>query len=248
MALTPRQRLICAYKSVNGTNRNGRDDATATRRGELGNARARAASPREVVALESQRMSDSPARTATFLLQAWRGGDRAALDRLLPIVYDELASLAHHALRGERASHTLQTRALVHEVYVRLVDADIAWQDRAHFLAVAARTMRRVLVDHARARRRHKRGGDAVRLDIDDAIVPVAPPSIDLLDLSDALDRLAAFDARKSEIVELHYFGGLSYDETAEAVGLSAATIDRELRLAKAWLRHELGAGAGAGG
>ncbi|MDP1571231.1 MAG: ECF-type sigma factor [Vicinamibacterales bacterium] len=190
-------------------------------------------------------MSELPAHTATFLLRAWRGGDRAALDRLLPIVYDELSSLARHAMRAERAGHTLQTRALVHEVYVRLVDANVDWQDRAHFMAVASRTMRRVLVDHARARRRHKRGGDAVHLELDDVAVPIQPPSVDILALSDALDELAAFDARKSEIVELHYFGGLSYDETAEAVGLSAATVDRELRLAKAWLRDTLSGGAG---
>lgn len=190
-------------------------------------------------------MADPAARTATYLLRAWRGGDRAALDRLLPLVYDELAGLAHQALHRERVGHTLQTRALVHEVYVRLVDADVAWQDRAHFLAVAARTMRRVLVDHARARRRQKRGGGAVRVDLDAAALPVDPPEADILDLNDALERLAAFDARKSAIVELHYFGGLSYDETAEAVGVSAATVDRELRLAKAWLRHELTSGAG---
>jgi RNA polymerase sigma factor (TIGR02999 family) len=198
--------------------------------------------------LHDMSMSDPLVRTATILLQAWRGGDRAALDRLLPIVYDELSGLAGYALRSEQAGHTLQTRALVHEVYVRLVDADVDWRDRAHFMAVAARTMRRVLVDHARARRRHTRGGDPVRLELEDGPVPVHPSSVDILDLSEALDRPAAFDARKSEIVELHYFGGLSYDETAEAVGLSAATVDGELRLAKAWLRHSLGGGSEAPG
>ena len=180
-------------------------------------------------------------RTATVLLLAWRGGDRAALDQLLPVVYGELAGLAHRALRSERSDHTLQTRALVHEAYLRLVDADISFQDRAHFMAVAARTMRRILVDHARARRRDKRGGDAVRIDMDKVELPAPGQGLDILDLHEALERLATFDARKSAIVELHFFGGLSYDETAEAVGVSAATVDRELRLAKAWLRVELG-------
>jgi RNA polymerase sigma factor (TIGR02999 family) len=189
-------------------------------------------------------MTVPPDRTATLLLRAWRGGERDALDRLLPLVYDELASLARSALRSERAGHTLQTRGLVHEAYMRLVDADVPWQDKAHFLAVAARTMRRVLVDHARARRRQKRGGDAVRVDLDDVAVPVHGPSIDILALNDVLEKLAAFDERKSLIVELHFFGGMSYEETAEAVGVSPATVDRELRFAKAWLRHELTGGA----
>ena len=173
-------------------------------------------------------MDDSDRRAATSLLRAWRGGDRGALDQLLPVVYDELAGIAHRALRSERNDHTLQTRALVHEAYLRLVDADISFQDRAHFMAVAARTMRRILVDHARARLRDKRGGGAMRIDIDK------------VNLHEALERLAVFDPRKSSVVELHFFGGLSYEETAEALGISPATVDRELRLAKAWLRVEL--------
>lgn len=180
-------------------------------------------------------------REATVLLRAWRGGDRNALDRLLPLVYDELSGLARRALRSERSDHTLQTRALVHEAYLRLVDADISFQDRAHFLAVAARTMRRILVDHARARLRDKRGGGAARIDLDRVDLPAPGGQMEILDLHEALERLAGFDARKSAIVELHFFGGLSYDETAEAVGVSAATVDRELRLAKAWLKVELG-------
>lgn len=179
-------------------------------------------------------------RPATALLRAWRGGDRDALDRLLPLVYDELSGLARHALRGERPDHTLQTRALVHEAYLRLVDADISFQDRAHFMAVAARTMRRILVDHARARLRDKRGGGAERVALDEAELPAPDRHLDILDLHAALERLAAFDARKAAIVELHFFGGLSYAETAEAVGVSAATVDRELRLAKAWLKVDL--------
>ncbi len=186
-------------------------------------------------------MPSSERRTATLLLQAWCGGDRAALDRLLPVVYDELSGLAHRALRSERADHTLQTRALVHEAYLRLLDADVTFQNRAHFMAIAARTMRRILVDHARARLRDKRGGGAPRVALHDVDPPTPQQHMDVLDLHDALDRLAVFDARKASIVELHFFGGLSYDETAEAVGVSAATVDRELRLAKAWLRVDLG-------
>jgi RNA polymerase sigma factor (TIGR02999 family) len=184
-------------------------------------------------------------RTATVLLQAWRGGDRDALDHLLPVVYDELSGLARRALRGERADHTLQTRALVHEAYIRLVDADISFQDRSHFMAVAARTMRRILVDHARARLRDKRGAGAARIGLDDVDLPAPGQSLDILALHDALERLASFDPRKSAIVELHFFGGLSYDETAAAIGVSAATVDRELRLAKAWLRVELDCASG---
>lgn len=183
----------------------------------------------------------SPDRqSATRLLQAWRGGDRAALDLLLPVVYDELAGLAHNALRSERSDHTLQTRALVHEAYIRLVDAEIPFQDRAHFMAIAARTMRRVLVDYARSRVRQKRGGGAIRVDIDKADLPAPDDGLGILLLHDALERLASFDPRKAEIVELHFFGGLTYDETAAAVGISAATVDRELRLARAWLKVEM--------
>jgi RNA polymerase sigma factor (TIGR02999 family) len=185
-------------------------------------------------------MQSSERQSATRLLQAWRGGDRAALDRLLPVVYDELAGLAHHVLRAERSDHTLQTRALVHEAYIRLVDADISFQDRAHFMAIAARTMRRILVDYARSRIRQKRGGGAVRIDIDKVDLPAPDGGIGILLLHDALERLASFDARKAEIVELHFFGGLTYDETAAALGLSAATVDRELRMAKAWLKVEM--------
>jgi len=188
-------------------------------------------------------MPDSDSRDATALLLQWRAGDRGALDRLLPIVYDELSDVAHRALQHERRDHTLQTRALVHEAYLRLIDADVAYQDRAHFMAIAARTIRRVLVDHARVRGRHKRGGDQVRVTLDEVEVPTPAAGLDILDLHEALERLSAFDARKAEIVELHFFGGLSYDETAAAMGLSAATIDRELRLAKAWIRVDLEGG-----
>ena len=177
---------------------------------------------------------------ATALFISWRGGDRAALDRLLPLVYDELAIIAHGALQRERDGHTLQTRALVHEAYLRLIDADVSYQDRSHFLAIAARTMRQVLVDHARTRGRDKRGGDAVRVDLDEVSVPAPAVSFDVIALHEALDRLSSFDARKAQIVELHFFGGLNQEEAAAALGLSTRTVERELRSARALLRHDL--------
>jgi RNA polymerase sigma-70 factor (ECF subfamily) len=177
---------------------------------------------------------------ATALFVSWRGGDRAALDRLLPLVYDELAIIARGAMARERDGHTLQTRALVHEAYLRLIDADVAYQDRSHFLAIAARTMRQVLVDHARARGRDKRGGDAVRVDLDDIVVAAPQVSFDVIALHEALERLSAYDARKAQIVELHFFGGLNQEEAASALGLSTRTIERELRSARALLRHDL--------
>jgi RNA polymerase sigma-70 factor (ECF subfamily) len=184
------------------------------------------------------------ADNTTKLILAWRHGDADAIDGLLPIVYDQLAGLASRALRGERGNHTLQSRALVHEAYLRLIQGDLAFNDRAHFLALAARTMRRVLVDHARARRRNKRGGEQVQVPLEHIEPEVqAPPIVDVIALNDAIERLHEFDPRKSQIVELHFFGGLSYDETAAAVGVSPATVDRELRLAKAWMRVHLAGG-----
>ncbi len=177
---------------------------------------------------------------ATALLRSWRGGDRDALDRLLPLVYHELSLAARRALAGERAGHTLQTRALVHEAYLRLIDADVNYQDRAHFLAIAARTMRQVLVDHARARGRDKRGGGAVKVDLDDVILAAPEVSFDVIALHEALDRLSAIDARKAQLVEMHFFGGLNQEEAASALGVSLRTIERDLRVAKAMLRHDL--------
>jgi RNA polymerase sigma factor (TIGR02999 family) len=174
------------------------------------------------------------------LLLAWRDGDAAALEQLLPLVYDELHALASRRLRAERPDHTLQTTALIHEAYLRLVGADVAWEGRVHFLAVAAQTMRRVLVDHARARGRAKRGGGARPITLDDAMPVALDTAPDILELDEALERLSTLDERKARAVELHYFGGLTYDETAAALGVSAATVDRELRLAKAWLYKEL--------
>lgn len=174
------------------------------------------------------------------LLLAWRRGEREALERLLPLVYDELHALARRQLRGERPDHTLQPTALLHEAYLRLVGSDVAWEGRVHFLAVAAQVMRHILVDHARARARAKRGGGAERVTLDEALSSVADRPDDLLALDEALERLGAFDERKARVVELHYFGGLTYDEVAGALDVSPATVDRELRLAKAWLYREL--------
>jgi RNA polymerase sigma factor (TIGR02999 family) len=175
------------------------------------------------------------------LLVAWRGGDASAADRLIPLVYDELHRLAQHQLRGERDDHTIQSTALIHEAYLRLVGADIAWEGRTHFYAVAARAMRRILVDHARARGRDKRGAGAQPVTLEDGIrISAADDVVDLADLDEALERLSSLDERKARAVELHYFGGLTYDETAQVLGISPATVDRELRLAKAWLYQAL--------
>ena len=172
------------------------------------------------------------------LLLAWRGGDRGALDRLIPLVHAELRRMAEQCMRGERAGHTLQPTALVNEAYLRLIGSSVAWQDRAHFFAVAATTMRRVLVDHARARGRLKRAARPVSLE--DSILVAPDRADDLLVVDDALERLAVRDARAAQVVELHYFGGLTYEETAEALAVSAATVDRDLRFARAWLHREL--------
>ncbi len=176
----------------------------------------------------------------TQLLLEWRSGNQQALDRLMPLVYDELRRLAGHYMRSERPEHTLQATALVNEAYLRLVDLKVSWQDRAHFFAVAARLMRRLLVDHARAHHRAKRESGGPKLSLDDAVEVSAEPAANVLMLDEALTRLAEFDPRKSEVIELHFFGGLSNEEVAEALGVSRATVQRELRLAKAWLNHEL--------
>ena len=174
------------------------------------------------------------------LLLQWRGGDESALERLMPLIYDELHALARRQLQGERAGHTLQTTALLHEAYLRLIGSDVEWEGRVHFLAVAARTMRRILVDHARSRSRRRRGGGIQLISIDNTNAIAPEPAMDLLTLDEALARLSAFDDRKARAAELHYFGGLSYDETALALGVSAATVHRELRVARAWLYREL--------
>ena len=172
------------------------------------------------------------------LLGEWRQGDQDAYERLIPLVYGELHRLAGAQLRREMPGHSLQPTMLVHEAYLRLAGADVAWQNRTHFLSVAARVMRRLLVERARARRAEKRGGDAVRVTLTDAAVAQDP--VDVLDLDRALERLQRFDPRQAEVVELSYFGGLTYPEIASLVGISEATVARDLRHARAWLRREL--------
>jgi RNA polymerase sigma factor (TIGR02999 family) len=181
-----------------------------------------------------------PSKPVTDLLRAWRLGEPRALDRLMPLVHNELHGLAQRYMRSERPDHTLQATALVNEAYLRLVDSDVEWQDRAHFFAVAAQVMRRILVDHARARRRGKRGGGAEKIALEQTVVVSPERSQDLVALDDALNALAALDERKARVVEFHYFGGLTYQETGEMLGISPATVHRELRLAKAWLYDQL--------
>jgi RNA polymerase sigma factor (TIGR02999 family) len=175
--------------------------------------------------------------TATQLLIACTAGDAVARDRMLPLVYDELRHVAAGYLRRERPGHTLQPTALVHEAYVRLIDQrQVDWTNRAQFVGLAAVMMRRILVNHARDRLAEKRGGGAEHVPLTLAAEPIGPRQINVLDLHDALERLAAFDQRKSQIVELKFFGGLTMDEIAEAVGVSLATAEREWKFARAWL------------
>ncbi len=180
----------------------------------------------------------------TRLLQSWDHGDPSAVDKLVPLVYDELHRLAHRYMSGERPDHTLQTTALVNEAYVRLVDSAHAnWENRSHFFGVCAQVMRRILVDWARSRKALKRGGDASSLDLNEALVAVNQSGTDLVAVDDALTALAAVDARKARVVELRFFGGLSVNETAEVLKVSEETVHRDWRLAKSWLRRELNAG-----
>ena len=184
----------------------------------------------------------SAQHTVTRLLREWKAGDLRALDSLMPIVYDELRRIARRYMSSERPGHTLQQTALVHEAYLQLVDMNVGWDDRAHFFAVAARAMRRILVDHARTKHRGKRGGGAVHVAIDEAAEQPGPDRpLDLVDLDEALQRLAAVDARKSEMLEMRYFGGLSQKELSEVLGVSLATVNRDLAWAKDWLRADLG-------
>lgn len=177
----------------------------------------------------------------TDLLHAWRDGDPAALERLTPIVYGELRRIARRHMGRERLSHTLQTTALVNEAYLRLVDIGrMRWQDRAHFLAMASRIMRRILVEAARARRNQKRGGGVEYITLDEAVAVAPDRSPDLLALNEALHALAAVSPRKSQVVELRFFGGLTIEETAEVLDVSGDTVRRDWRLAKAWLFREL--------
>ena len=181
----------------------------------------------------------------TELLRAWGDGDDAALEQLTPLVEGELRRLARAYMRRERRDHTLQATALVNEAFLRLTDARrVRWQDRAHFLGISARLMRRVLVDHARARGYRKRGGGAQHVTLDEGLVLSPEPAVDVLALDRALEALAAVDVRKSRVIELRFFGGLSVEETAEVLHVSADTVKRDWRLAKLWLLRELeGAG-----
>ena len=182
--------------------------------------------------------------TVTSLLHQWKAGDEHALDALIPIVYGELRRLARHYMASERKDHTLQHTALVHEAYLDLVQMQVGWNDRAHFFAVAAQAMRRILVDHARTKKRYKRGGDFARVGLEEAADVATPAAgIDVLDLDAALERLSAVDSRQSKIMAMRYFGGLSNDELSEVMGVSAATVHRELAAAKEWLRKDLALG-----
>ena len=177
----------------------------------------------------------------TRLLSDWSNGDRRALDELLPLVYDELRHLANAYLKRERDSHTLQSTALVHEAFLRLVNQhEVQWQGRAHFFGIAAQMIRRILVDHARAQRAAKRGAGAVRIELGEELAVAQQRDLDLIALDDALERLAAMDERQSRIVELRFFAGLSVEDTADVMGISTATVKREWSSARAWLFREV--------
>jgi RNA polymerase sigma factor (TIGR02999 family) len=191
----------------------------------------------------------STATDVTQILFDWEAGDTSALDRLIPLVSEELHQRAERLLRRERAGHTLQPTALVHEAYLRLVDQKRAgWQNRAHFFAVSARIMRRILVDHARRRRAAKRGDGAVKVPLDEALGAAVEPEVDLLVLEDALERLAAAARRPCRVVELRYFGGLTLEETATVLEVSVATVKLDWQMARAWLYRELRGPAPRGG
>ena len=186
-------------------------------------------------------MPDSPDHEVTLLLQAWSAGDEQALDKLAPLVYQELHRTAHRYMARENSGHTLQTTALVNEVYLRLVNVQkVDWQGRSHFYAICARMMRRVLTDFARSRRYPKRGGDAVHLPFEEALFPGRENHPDIVDLDEALNVLAAMDQRKTQVVELRFFGGFSVEETAKVLNVSVETVYRDWKLAKVWLMREL--------
>jgi RNA polymerase sigma-70 factor, ECF subfamily len=186
-------------------------------------------------------MSGPSKHEVTQLLQAWGKGDEQALEKLTPLVYQELHQAAHRYMARQTPDHTLQTTALVNEVYLRLVDLrGLTWQDRAHFLAVCAKLMRRILIDFARSRRSLKRGGEAQTLSLDEGLIISEEPRADLLALDDALNHLTAVDLRKSQVVELRFFGGLTVGETAEVLKVSPDTVLRDWSLAKDWLVREL--------
>ena len=192
-------------------------------------------------------MQRGSSNQVTELLVRWRGGDKAALDALLPLVYSELRRIARHYLNQERSDHTLQSTALVHEAYVRLANQQFPeWQNRAHFFAVAAQLMRQILVDHARSHRASKRGGDAYKIALEEMGEKAQPIDVDIVALDDALKTLSDMDAQQSRVVELKFFGGLSNEETAEVLGVSSSTVKRDWITARAWLHRELERGANA--
>jgi RNA polymerase sigma factor (TIGR02999 family) len=180
------------------------------------------------------------AQNVTVLLHAWRAGEADAYNELISIVYPKLLSLAGRCMGGRQGGQTLNATGLVHEAYLRILGAEVPWVDRVHFFAVSARVMRQILVDHAKANRRHKRGGAAVKISIEDAAVISPAPEERLLDLDEALKNLAAIDKRKADLVELLYFGGLKQGEAAEVLQISEATVQRDLKMAKVWLYRAL--------
>jgi RNA polymerase sigma factor (TIGR02999 family) len=185
-------------------------------------------------------MPSSP-QEVTQLLVAWRNGDQNARDELMPLVYKELHRLAHQYMSRERPGHTLQTSALVNEAFLRLADQrEVQWQNRAHFIGIAGQMMRRILVDYARNRGYEKRGGNALQVSLDEQLIVSEERSAEVVALDDALQSLARLDERKSRLVELRFFGGLSIEETAEVLGVSPGTVMRDWTLAKAWLRREM--------
>jgi RNA polymerase sigma factor (TIGR02999 family) len=188
-------------------------------------------------------MTSAPPQEVTQLLQAWSKGERSALEKLTPLVYRELHRLAHRYMDLENPGHTLQTTALVNEAYLRLVDSNATWQNRAHFFAISAQLMRQILVDFARRHHQLKRGGQVHRVSLDEALVSAKVADADLVSLDDALKALAGVDPRKSQVVELRFFGGLSVEETAEVLKVSTETVLRDWRLAKLWLLRELSHG-----
>ena len=188
--------------------------------------------------------AESESESVTSYLRALSAGNKEALDQLMPLVYDQFHRLAAKCLRAERPNHTLRATALVNEAYLRLVDANVDWQDWVHFFAISARILRRILVDHAKANRSQKRGGGEDKLQFDEAVMVGPQSEAGVIELDLALQRLAEHDRRKSEIIELLCFGGLTYDETAAALNISPATVHRELKMAKAFLHRELRQGS----
>jgi RNA polymerase sigma factor (TIGR02999 family) len=185
--------------------------------------------------------SPQPGQDVTQLLRAWGEGDTQALEQLTPLVYRELHRRAHWHMARENAGHTLQATALVNEIYIRMVDLrGVSWRDRAHFFAVSSRLIRQILIDAARSKHAQKRGGQSPHVAIDESLLVSEEPRADVIALDDALSSLATIDPRKSRVVELRFFGGLDIDETAEVLGVSAETVKRDWKLAKAWLRREL--------